>query len=703
MAVGDRGSRTVGQTEFYGGMSTDRKIGIENSFADAECLDFRKSPSQMTVLPMSRAIPHNNVIQQLPVAMCQIDTGEIFAVGEGGDLYAINDNNEITRKDTSDAPSGFGVAYLGGVEKSLYRTTSKTWFESWGQLMAGITPAKTIYDWMISGIPFTTQTRDYSGDALSPTWGTPNGILRSTGTNSINTSVTPQEYNVLTAISEDHKNKTFFYSEVSPLRAVHLWLLAKPLTGNLVVSVHDSGDRELCTATIPASAIATGEYTTARMWATTTPPITDANIKPSDVVDIIPYMRSQGVGSGEEYHVHVHASVGGFKLKTVTASDMQDMDFMISGYALRPTRNGKHPMKSFGTYDDIYIGNGNYLAAYNAMGRALPHTYLEYLEGGVSVLDPHRIMFDEGYEVCDLTYNDEYVAIALEKNNTSSTRGFQAGQLAFWDMQSDSFNTLIECEMGAPQCIFNYGNILYAIINGAMYAYTGGKELVKVRTLPGTNTEYSGRLDKTDVYPNVMTTRRNILLMGFPSETSVHDLRFGIHSWGSAEKNYPNSFGYNYKIPGVESQVNTEDQTLRIGCVYNFSDTLFYGYEVDGVPGLACVDNSSGASTTFKWESLVFDAGSPKMQKDLLGISIYTSLLRAGETIQLKYRIDNNEWRHATHTLGEGEREMTWEMPALRFHEVQWGFEGTTNNTQETPVIREISIEVRIMNEEKKT
>ena len=41
MAVGNNGSRMVGSTEFYGGLSTDNKIGIENSYADGECLDVR--------------------------------------------------------------------------------------------------------------------------------------------------------------------------------------------------------------------------------------------------------------------------------------------------------------------------------------------------------------------------------------------------------------------------------------------------------------------------------------------------------------------------------------------------------------------------------------------------------------------------------------------------------------------------------------
>ena len=51
MAAGDRGDVIISQTAFYGGMGTDNKIGIKNSFADTECMDARKSPSSLSVLP----------------------------------------------------------------------------------------------------------------------------------------------------------------------------------------------------------------------------------------------------------------------------------------------------------------------------------------------------------------------------------------------------------------------------------------------------------------------------------------------------------------------------------------------------------------------------------------------------------------------------------------------------------------------------
>ena len=96
MAVGNNGTRMVGNTEFYGGLSTDNKIGIENSYADGECLDVRKSPSQMTVLPMARTLPDSGVITGLMTAMTQSKDGNIWGIDENGKVYKIDENNSIT-------------------------------------------------------------------------------------------------------------------------------------------------------------------------------------------------------------------------------------------------------------------------------------------------------------------------------------------------------------------------------------------------------------------------------------------------------------------------------------------------------------------------------------------------------------------------------------------------------------------------------
>ena len=109
MAVGNNGTRMVGNTEFYGGLSTDNKIGIENSYADGECLDVRKSPSQMTVLPMARTLPDSGVITGLMTAMTQSKDGNIWGIDEKGKVYKIDEDNAITAVSTVATSSGFSL------------------------------------------------------------------------------------------------------------------------------------------------------------------------------------------------------------------------------------------------------------------------------------------------------------------------------------------------------------------------------------------------------------------------------------------------------------------------------------------------------------------------------------------------------------------------------------------------------------------
>jgi hypothetical protein len=282
--------------------------------------------------------------------------------------------------------------------------------------------------------------------------------------------------------------------------------------------------------------------------------------------------------------------------------------------------------------------------------------------------------------------------------------------------------------------MFNYQNILYIIINGALYAYTGGKELIKVRTMRGTDTEYTGENTIHDVYPNMMAVRREIMMVGFPSWTTSQKTRFGIHGWGAIDKNFPNCFTYNYAVPSTtQGQYNTDDQMLRIGCVYNFGDTLFYGYEVtttthpEGAepvttvdPSLAVVDNLCGAATSFYWQSLVYDAGSPILEKSALRIGLYFNALPTGCTLTPIYRIDDGavdfegvesitiggkKWYKGTKTATAGMKEVTCEVGGVgtkRIHEFQCGFIGTTSNGMTPPVIKQVVAEVKLNNNEAK-
>lgn len=335
-------------------------------------------------------------------------------------------------------------------------------------------------------------------------------------------------------------------------------------SGTIRVVVHDKNDNVVAESNaIAAANITAGAYN----WFAIAP-APSSPIAANNQAALVPWAGDLSEGGGE-YHIHVVASSSGYILQTVTnASLYYGMRLKSRGYVLYETYNGKHPIA---VYKSVYIGNGQYVAELQSS----PRNYIDdtmYL--------PHRLRLDDGFEVCSIATSDEYIVIGAEKYSKDSTRGFQEGKIYFWDGESDGPNYSIECNMGSPRCIYNYANITYAIVNGALYAYTGGKELIKVRTMKGTDTELSGHNTTTDVFPNMITTRREIMLLGFPSITTAKSIRYGIHGWGSIDKNYPNSFTYNYRIPEADGQYNTDNQTLRLGCVYNFGDSLFYGYEV---------------------------------------------------------------------------------------------------------------------------
>jgi hypothetical protein len=695
MAVGNNGSRMVGNTEFYGGLSTDNKIGIENSYADGECLDVRKSPSQMTVLPMSRKVPDSGVITGLMTAMTQSKDGNIWGIDEYGKLYQIDENNAITAiSGTGSATSGYSLEY-SDIDDGLWWADGGHTLHSYGKIINATGAARNYNSFYT--VQDNSEYIDYAiviqqnGDQIF--YQSDPDIKRSNGSSTAT---------IGTSVSETNANKVLFLPAVPTLSTVYIRFMAKG-TGTITLYLHDENNNVIASSSPKAAAdISTSGYT-----EFTIRPNPSADWSPANQAKYTPW-SGDTLEAGSVMHLHIVASTSGFTVKTSVANNQYlTTDIQARGLVLAETYNRKHPMCM---YDKLYIGNGRYVSTKES-------TPLNYLDDTLYTINALRL--DDGFEVCCFGSSDEYLMIGAEKYSAGSTRGFQAGRIYFWDRQSEGPNFYIDCNMGSPKCILNYGNIVYVIIAGALYAYTGGKELVKVRTLRGTDTEYSGRNSVTEVNPNMMAIRREVLVIGFPSDTTAYSIRHGIYAFGSIDKNYPNCFTYNYKIPGETSaitldQYNSDSQHLKIGCVYNFNDSLFYSYEVatttqepgqspvtTTVKGLALVDNDSGTSTTYMWKSLQYDAGSPAFDKMALRVGIYFDPLPASTTITPMYRIDDGEWQMGPATASEGDRYITCEINK-RFHELQYGFVGTTANDLLTPVIKQVSAEVRVLNEEMK-
>lgn len=668
MAVGNSGDVIISQTSFYGGMGTDRTIGIKNSFGDSEALDSRKSPSAMTVLPGADKIVDADLVGLIN-SMTQTPDGNRWGVSTNGDLYKIDASNNITKAaDLTNWTDGtFGDLAYWPLTDSIYITGADRVYQYTPVLKAG-TPGITELTGTYSTYPTMAQLLVRDRDDKWIGGGTSRWTFKTGGAGT---------YAVPTSLSETDDNKCIFLPDQSPLVAIDLRFRAKPGSGNVTITIHDGQNNTIATSTLATAAVSTS--TTTRFTFSQT--------------ELGEYKNF-----GTEYHIHLTATQSGFTVDAYEANKLYGLHFYFYAALLLNTRRKNHPIMNWAG-SKLLIGNGQYL--------------IDWLPSGMTSVDAsefnrHRVIIETGQEITSLTSNDEYVVLGCEKVGTVGTRIFQQGMLGFWDGFADAINFKIDTPMGEPKSLYTYLNITYCIIDGALYAYTGGKALVKVRTIQDSQSEYSGVADDTNVYSHAMTVRRGILLLAYPSITSLLTMRHGIYSWGSVDKNYPNSFYYSYDLPGVESHFNTAAKKIEIGGVWNFGDTLYFAYSIFTVSGatyeycLAVVNNSSKPAPNFKYDSLMYDGGMPWKTKMANRIFVSTEPLPSGSKIKLKYKIDNNAWVTDTRELIAGGTEVYCEINK-RFHEIQFGFVGTNDNTVTTsPRITSVGLNARELSEEGK-
>lgn len=685
MSVGNTGSRLIGNTEFYGGLSTDKKIGIENSYADAECLDVRKSPSQMTVLPKAKNVVSG---QNSPIlAMCQAKSGDIFAIDKAGRLSkAKTDNSGLDSVDsTTPFDSGYGLEYYSS-DDALYFTSSDYRFGSYGNILsvpAGQSVERFTFDKMDDNGRYNTYCiaiQQY-GETIYYQADTAEENMRSAGTE---TCAVP------TSVSEADENKALFLPKATNIASIGVFFTTA-VSSNVYLELHDESDNVVlksATKTITAGSNTLVEFD---MLPNPAKPLS---------ADNFPRVKNPWSGStsqaGSVYHLHIVSSASGNSVRTNEANNMfLGLYFTVKTYVLQWTHNAKHVLA---TFDDVYFGNGQYVAKKSA-------SPLDYLND--SIFTQNALRIDDDYEVCSFCMTDDYLIVGAEKFNVNGSRPQQGGRLYFWDRVSEAPSFMIDCPMGSPSAMYNMGDITYIIVGGALYAYTGGKELVKVRTFRGTDTEFSGTATVLETSPNMMAMRREVLMMAYPSYTTAESIKYGVRAWGATDKNFPNCFTYNYRIPGAKSVFNNAEENYSISCLYNFSDSMFFAFGIEDVKsetwnyGLACVDNTCGTETTFFFESLAYDAGSPAYDKQGLRVGIYFDPLPENCTITPKYKIDNGDWVYGSKTAKEGDRYVHCEINK-RFHELQIGFDGTSANDYNTPTIKQVGAEIRILTEEQK-
>lgn len=650
---------------FEGGMSVDEKVGVPNSYWRAIGFDNRTIPSQLKVFPGYTNI--SDTLGDLITAMDQDTSGNRWGIGANGTIFKIDTTNTISTIGTLNSDGAAGILY-NAVTDQLYIPGEQT-VSMYGQLVnTGISgPSQLRLDQFkesASNSPGCTNLYD-------PASGFWDGIARDTAT---------QTYTTPLAISETVGNFCAFAPDIEPFYSINVWIVNKG-TGNWTLTLHDSQNNVLGSVTKTNASLSNNAYNEFKFPA----PGVRALVSASQT------------GTSATYHFHITSTVADGTVQTVDLASLEGAKMLVYAYRMVKTNNGWHPTTLFtgAGIPLMCIGNGPYLSTYDFSNDADP-TNQQWQR--------HALTFRPGEEVCGLTTNNQYLVIAVEKRSTDSTRRFQKGALYFWDGSSYNPNFVIDVPMGAPYSVFTFNNITYFMCAGSLYAWSGGQTVIKVRKIAYQNTDYLGAPDKTIVNPNMMASRYNILMMGYPSSTSSTEIYYGTYSWGAVELTFPNSMVISTGLSnGIEYASNTNQ--LQIGCVYNFVDSMYQSWSYyDGVQtiyGLDVIDNNSKPTTVARYESLIFDGGVRYKMKRALRLKINFLDLPTGVTVTPLWSLDRGAWQSVDPITGQsfaattGDNSLMVELNNARFHEIQWGFYVTCDNTATEPaVITGVTMEV---------
>ena len=680
---------------FIGGQSIDFKYGIANSFYGSQALDFRTKPSQMSVLPGFRQLQGN--LPDVITAMVQDPNGVRYGVGNKGWLYRFSTSGSISNIGRLTSNGAAGIVYNQQSDQ-LYIAGQQT-ISIYGQVQQTPSLRNDQFGASASVAPgvvnlYNATSNAYDIPRNNAATSTSNALTL-TNYSTLVTNTLTNTYTIPSAISETVTNFCSFIPDIEPFYSVAVYFSTVG-TGNITLTMHDSLNNNLGSATITHANVIAG-------W--------NNFVFASPGIRAIPNGFATATSAGYHFHLTSSVATDTATIYTYNSNDMTGANFLLFAYRLIATNNGWHPMTIFGQY--LCIGNGPYISTYTFNNDAGPNnaTSGTHLSG----FDRHALTLDFGYEVCGLTVNNQYLVIAAEKRSKSATKSYQDGYLYFWDGANLNSNFKIEIPMGAPYSIYTLNNITYFYCAGSLYAWGGGQQVIKVRYIGYQNTDYLGASDSTIVNPNMMDTRYNLLMLGYPSTSTNTNLTYGIYSWGSVELTYPNSFGFSYDTSLLSSQgINsyTTANNLQIGMIRNFVDTMYMSWsykDADSVThnGIDILDNTSTPATNFSWQSLIWDGGVRYKTKKALKIKVNFLPLPANTTLNLNYTFDRgtlisaDPTGGAAYTASTGDTAIVIELNNARFHEFQWGFTGTCNNPASAPTITGVTMEVDPLSDER--
>lgn len=405
-------------------------------------------------------------------------------------------------------------------------------------------------------------------------------------------TVTGQDYDLLTAISEATADILLFNPALDPQKSVAFNINA-PGTGDWTVTVHDQQNRVIATATITnANLIASGyqEFTYPTPWR---------------------------IVIGKTYHMHLTSTVADGSVVCSTDDNFATADF-YTYFQFLVTDTEFHPIIPFLNF--IVVGNERYLGKWDG-----------------AFYQPNFIAFPPQWRVrCFGTWR-EYLAVGVWRGG--SITAYDRGRIYFWDGISLTFNFYIDVPEGQINAMFGVDSDLYFFAGyraqlldyaGGYFYNTGNSKSNKLKFIP-----QRAPADNFEIYPSALTMWRGILHFGIAANSTSSTVYRGTYSYGTYNQMYPDVLSYDYPL----STGNT-GSTVSIGLVYPVGETLIVGWQ-DGIAfGADMINFSNPPAASGELDLMTQDLGALWKDKGNFKVRGDYLPLNSGESVDVKIKID---------------------------------------------------------------
>lgn len=621
-----------GLRSFTGGESQDPKFVRRTRYPTYQYsygrhVNVRASARAFSVLPGMQKTSAGTVTDLIQ-DMTQVPDGSRYALGDGGNIYKVTTGGVWSKIGALGEAGGAGI---------LYRPDSDCVYITGQTKVARIKTVSTTpildVNWFAYGVSAATS------------------CTKTGGTNT---------YSLTTSVKEDAVNMRTFIADIEPLYRIGVKVIAKG-TGDWTLTLHDDANNALGSVTVTNANLVNGQLNYFTFSSQVRLQVSVNNY-------------TSASSNGRTYHFHLTSTVADGTVATTTASSLADCDMEYWAAALVQPVNGLHPIYQFSNL--TLIGNEKYVASYAPL-QDNPTTS-DFLR--------HQLQFPPGYQTNGFAQLDLYAAITAEQRSSNTTQDFQAGKMFLWDGIATTYNRYYDIPEGSPESLFSHKNVLYMIAGGALYESSGGQP-VKIRTIRDTETTFTSIADSTHVNPHMMTVRRGILLVGYPSFTTNLSLEHAIYGFGQVSQQFPMSWTTSYSL-STGTRFKTASNNLKMGFIKNFGDTLYMSWRDDTsgtvTYGVDMVNNSSAPATDFELSLVYFDAGEPYKQKGAKKALSTWDTLPSGVNITMKYKIDNEtNWHYVTDDGSPAVTSGTIAQVniAKQFSGIEVGIDGTCSGT----------------------